>query len=124
MLTFAEIPYELSVMEYSLHSLSVSVNRIIEDKEMISDAAEDNTIFIADELTVVNEKEIIRHETMHYQHLDPVWNLFRCLITAIYWFNPFVWLASYLSRQDAEYACALKIYGSFPMMVLVINGER
>lgn len=191
-LTFAEIPYELSVMEYPLHSLSVSVNRIIEDKEMISDAAEDNTILIADELTVVNEKEIsvksvlllawwlgiilvlflhfiplaklwrnlklkrsllidkdkehlrvyihpeipmpflfgkdiycpekavknsinlqeiIRHETMHYQHLDPVWNLFRCLITAIYWFNPLVWLASYLSRQDAEYACDEAVTG-------------
>ena len=123
MLTFAEIPYELSVMEYPLHYLSVSVNRIIEIPMLFLFGKD---IYCPEKAVKnsINLQEIIRHETMHYQHLDPVWNLFRCLITAIYWFNPFVWLASFLSRQDAEYACALKIYGSFPMMVLVINGER
>lgn len=185
-LTFVEIPYGLSVVEYPLHSLSVSVNRMLEDNEMASYAVEDNSILITDELPVVDEKgislklvlllawwigiilvlfvhfiplakmwrnlkrnrslwtdkdkehlrvyihpeipmpflfgqdiycpekdvknsiklqEIIRHETMHYQHLDPVWNMFRCLITAIYWFHPLVWLAVFLSKQDAEYAC-------------------
>lgn len=184
-LTLIEIPYGFFVGEYPLHSLSKTMNQMIEDNEMIPYTTGDNSILIDDEILNIKKeisfaavllcvwcigilvvllvhliplikmwknlkqkrillinkdeeqlrvymhqdipapflfgrdiycpesitmdegkmKAVIRHETVHFHHLDPVWNMFRCLITAIYWFNPFVWVASCLSKQDAEYAC-------------------
>lgn len=48
---------------------------------------------------------ILQHEGTHYRHRDYVWSLLRCLCLILHWYNPFVWLAAYLSRQDAELAC-------------------
>lgn len=48
---------------------------------------------------------VITHELMHYHHLDHIWAVVRVLCCAVYWFNPLVWLAAYLSRQDSELAC-------------------
>ena len=47
----------------------------------------------------------VLHETMHYRHGDHIWALLRCALLCVYWFDPFVWLAAYLSRRDAELAC-------------------
>ncbi len=57
---------------------------------------------------------ILAHETAHYRHWDPLWSLVRCACLCIYWFNPLVWMAAVLSRQDCELACdeaALKNLG-------------
>lgn len=59
--------------------------------------------FLTEDETVLNQ--IITHELCHYTHLDNWWSLLRGIILAIYWFNPFVWLAAALSRQDCELAC-------------------
>ncbi len=48
---------------------------------------------------------IINHEYTHYAHRDHIWALVRVLCVSIYWFNPLVWLAASLSRQDSELAC-------------------
>jgi len=48
---------------------------------------------------------VITHELMHYHHLDHIWAVVRVLCCAVYWFNPLVWLAAHLSRQDSELAC-------------------
>lgn len=48
---------------------------------------------------------VITHELMHYRHLDHIWSVVRNVCCVVYWFNPLVWLAAYLSRQDSELAC-------------------
>jgi len=48
---------------------------------------------------------VITHELMHYRHLDHIWAVVRVLCCAVYWFNPLVWIAAHLSRQDRELAC-------------------
>lgn len=47
----------------------------------------------------------ILHELTHYRHGDHVWAIVRSLCLVIYWFDPLVWLAVYLSARDCEMAC-------------------
>lgn len=56
----------------------------------------------ADETTL---RHGIEHETTHYHHGDHVWSLLRGACLVLHWYNPLVWLAAVLSRNDAELAC-------------------
>ena len=47
----------------------------------------------------------IEHEATHRRHGDHVWSLLRGLCLALHWYNPLVWVAAVLSRNDAELAC-------------------
>lgn len=64
-----------------------------------------------------NEEElehILAHEYCHYRQLDSLWVIVRCILVAIYWFNPLVWVAAYVSKQDSELACddaAIRLLG-------------
>lgn len=48
---------------------------------------------------------VLAHENTHYRHKDHIWSVLRSLCLAIHWYNPLVWIASTLSRRDAELAC-------------------
>lgn len=48
---------------------------------------------------------VLRHEQMHYRHGDHIWAVVRTLCLCIHWYNPLVWAAVGLSRQDGELAC-------------------
>jgi len=48
---------------------------------------------------------VLEHELTHYRHGDHIWSVLRGLCLTLYWFNPLVWLAAVLSKQDAELAC-------------------
>ena len=50
-------------------------------------------------------QHVIAHETTHYIHKDHLWGYLRALCLAIHWYNPLVWCAAILSRNDAELAC-------------------
>ena len=50
-------------------------------------------------------RQIVAHEKTHLRHGDLVWALLRSVCLAVWWFNPLVWLAAALSRQDCELAC-------------------
>jgi bla regulator protein BlaR1 len=50
-------------------------------------------------------KNCLRHECMHYKRFDHVMSLLLTLLNAVYWFNPFMWLASRVIRKDMETAC-------------------
>lgn len=57
---------------------------------------------------------IIAHELTHRRHGDGLWSALRVCCLAVYWFNPFVWLAATLSRRDCEIFCdasTVKILG-------------
>lgn len=48
---------------------------------------------------------VLRHEQTHYRHGDHIWAVVRALCLCVHWFNPLVWVAVRLSRQDGELAC-------------------
>ena len=59
-------------------------------------------------------RHVLIHEQTHLRHCDHIWAWVRCLCLCIYWFDPLVWVAAYLSKRDCELACdeaALKILG-------------
>ncbi len=51
------------------------------------------------------QKHILTHEHTHYRHGDHIWSFIRGLCLCVYWFNPLVWVAAYLSKEDCELAC-------------------
>ena len=56
----------------------------------------------ADEVTL---RHALAHELTHYRHRDHIWALLRGVCLAVHWYNPLVWWAAMLSRNDAELAC-------------------
>ena len=50
-------------------------------------------------------RHVLAHELAHYRHRDHWWPLVRCACLCLYWFDPLVWWAAALSRQDCELAC-------------------
>lgn len=49
------------------------------------------------------------HELSHIKRHDNLWKLFSVFAVCIHWFNPFVWLAIYISGRDMEFACDAKV---------------
>ncbi len=45
------------------------------------------------------------HEQTHLRHGDHIWSIVRVFALVLFWWNPLVWAAVYLSKQDAELAC-------------------
>lgn len=47
----------------------------------------------------------LTHELTHWRHADHIWSMLRCVCLILHWYNPLVWAAAGISRQDAELAC-------------------
>ena len=58
---------------------------------------------VADDPTLL--RHTLEHEATHYRHGDHIWAVLRCACLALHWYNPLVWWAAILSRQDGELAC-------------------
>ena len=54
----------------------------------------------------------LRHELTHYRRRDHVMSFALVLLQAVYWFNPFVWLAFRQIRLDMEVACDNSVVGA------------
>lgn len=52
-----------------------------------------------------SRSHILAHELAHAKQWDNLWALVRCLCLCIYWFDPLVWVAAAISKQDCELAC-------------------
>ncbi len=50
-------------------------------------------------------RHVLAHECTHARHGDHLWAILRGVCLAVHWYNPLVWLAAALARQDAELAC-------------------
>lgn len=48
---------------------------------------------------------VICHELTHLDHFDHVFSFLRCAVLSIHWFNPLVWIAARISKDDCELAC-------------------
>lgn len=61
---------------------------------------------------------VLCHEYTHYRQHDNWWALVRILCLCLHWFNPLVWLAVRLSKQDGELACDERV------LEILGDGER
>lgn len=73
-------------------------------------------IYITPEVTTEEKRleHVITHEYCHYRQGDLWWSALRSICLICYWWNPLVWLAAYLSKQDCELACdeaAIRLLG-------------
>lgn len=63
-----------------------------------------NSIYV--DTAVANDEEklnhVLSHEHSHYRHKDHWFAVLRCAATALHWYNPLVWTASYFYRRDAD----------------------
>lgn len=50
-------------------------------------------------------RHAVEHELTHFRHKDNIWAILRSVCLAVHWYNPLVWCAAILSRNDAELAC-------------------
>ncbi|MBQ2901535.1 MAG: M56 family metallopeptidase [Agathobacter sp.] len=50
-------------------------------------------------------RHVLEHESTHYRHYDFLWSTVRVICLILHWYNPLVWCAAFLSRNDAELAC-------------------
>lgn len=50
-------------------------------------------------------RHVLAHEMSHYRQGDHIWSVLRSLCLVLHWYNPLVWAAAILSKQDAELAC-------------------
>ena len=48
---------------------------------------------------------VLAHEGVHASRRDNLWHYAMAVVTAIYWWNPAVWLMSHLLRRDIELSC-------------------
>ena len=74
---------------------------------------------------------LLAHQLCHRRVHDPLWGVVRCLCCAIHWFNPLIWVASWLSWRDSEMACDDRVTARLPDMdrlayanAIVSAGER
>jgi hypothetical protein len=52
---------------------------------------------------------VLRHELMHLKRGDLPLNALLCLLLALHWFNPLLWLAFFKVRLDREVACDAQV---------------
>ena len=63
-------------------------------------------VYLTEDVVQTDAVELVlRHELTHLRHLDPLWSFCRAAAVTVYWWNPFVWLAAFVSGRDAELAC-------------------
>lgn len=48
---------------------------------------------------------VLAHESAHHRHGDHLWAIVRGVCLCVHWYNPLVWVAATVSRNDGELAC-------------------
>lgn len=66
-------------------------------------------IYLPEELKEGERAYIICHEQVHIRRKDYLVKDLAFLLTALYWFNPFVWIAFYFLERDMEMSCDEKV---------------
>jgi len=62
-------------------------------------------IYLPYTITKQQAEAVIQHERVHIKRLDYLVKPICFFITALHWFNPFVWIAFYLMTKDMEHSC-------------------
>lgn len=69
-------------------------------------------VYIPFDVDEATRNHVIAHENAHISRFDHITKPLSFLILAVYWFNPFVWLAYILFCRDIEKACDEKVVDS------------
>ncbi len=72
-------------------------------------------IYLPSSLLEHEQSYIIQHEQCHIKRLDHITRILGFIALSIHWFNPFVWIAFYVSGNDMELSCdeaVMKTMGS------------
>ncbi|MEA4987790.1 MAG: M56 family metallopeptidase, partial [Anaerovorax sp.] len=62
-------------------------------------------IFLPENLIGEEKKYILLHEQTHIRRFDHIVKIVSFFALCIHWFNPFVWIAFFLSAKDMEMSC-------------------
>ncbi len=62
-------------------------------------------IYLPSSLCGKEQEYILMHEKTHLRRKDHIFRLFAFIALMLHWFNPFVWIAFYLSGKDMEMSC-------------------
>lgn len=65
------------------------------------------SVYITPEIAENEEmkRHALTHEYSHYLQHDELWSWVRIICLVCYWYNPLVWVAAFISKQDCELAC-------------------
>lgn len=66
-------------------------------------------IYLPSNLTDEQLTSVLAHEQAHLKRGDHLWKPLGYLLLALYWFNPFCWIAYILLCRDIEMACDEKV---------------
>lgn len=62
-------------------------------------------VYVTETAQGASARHVLLHEMTHLRHFDHVWTVLRCVVLAVHWFDPLVWIAAGLSKRDGELAC-------------------
>lgn len=74
-------------------------------------------------LTAREARLVLRHELTHLKRGDLPLNALLCLLLALHWFNPLLWLAFFKVRLDREAACDAQVLDQEPQAERVAYGH-
>lgn len=66
-------------------------------------------IYVPSNINSEQMESVMAHEKAHLKRMDHIWKPLGYTLLAIYWFNPFCWLAYILLCRDIEMACDEKV---------------
>ncbi len=61
------------------------------------------------EFTPAEARLVLKHELMHIKRGDLPLNALMCVLMALHWFNPLLWIAFFKIRADREAACDAQV---------------
>lgn len=61
------------------------------------------------EFTPAEARLVLKHELMHLKRGDLPLNALMCVLMALHWFNPLLWIAFFKIRTDREAACDAQV---------------
>ena len=80
-------------------------------------------IYLSEDVDEESCYHVLLHEQAHYRQGDHVWAWLRCIALALHWYNPLVWLAARLSKQDGELSCDGKVLNSIDSAGRISYGQ-
>ena len=66
------------------------------------------------EFTPAEARLVLKHELMHLKRGDLPLNAILCVLMALHWFNPLLWIAFFKIRADREAACDAQVLRDAP----------
>ena len=66
------------------------------------------------EFTPAESRLVLKHELMHLKRGDLPLNALMCVLMALHWFNPLLWIAFFKIRADREAACDAQVLHDAP----------